>query len=132
MITVLITISMLIAVTGAFFFIYYYYYWIPQNRPFEIVGCILTADDNIINISFKINRTSYITKNPQEIYVTDETTEIKLYLLSLPKFGKMITVKGQKGKYGYMMFVNAGNVVKHESKVTVTIGDFKQEHVTVI
>jgi hypothetical protein len=132
MITVLITISVLIAVTGACLSMYYYYYWIPKNHPFEIVGCILTADDNIISISFKINRTGYIAKDPHEIYVTDEATGIKFPLLSLPKFGKMVTRKGHRGRYGYMMFVNVGNVVKHESKVTVTIGDFQKKHVTVI
>ena len=75
MITVLITIGVLIVVMVAFISIYYYYYWIPRNRPFEIVGCVLTGDDNIINISFKINRTGYIAKNPQEIYVTDEKSD---------------------------------------------------------
>lgn len=132
MITVLITISMLIAATGAFFSLYYYYYWLPRKRPFEIAGCVLTADDNIINIGFKINRTGYIAKAPQEIYITDEATGIKLSLLSLPQLGKMVTVKGNRGKFGYMMFVNVGNVVKHESKVTVTIGNFQKKHVAVI
>ncbi|MFT8315371.1 MAG: hypothetical protein ABF633_14155 [Clostridium sp.] len=132
MITVLITISMLIAITGAFFSIYYYHYWLPRKHPFEITGCVLTADDNIINISFKINRTGYIAKTPQEIYIIDEATGIKFYLLSLPKFGKMITKKGHRGKYGYMMFVNVGNVVNHSSKITVTISDFQQRHVTVV
>ena len=106
MITVLITIGSLIAVIVAFISIYYYYYCIPRNRPFEIVGCILTADDNIISIRFKINRTGYIAKDANEIYVTDEATGIKISLLSLPKFGKMVTRKGNRGRYGYMMFVN--------------------------
>ena len=130
--TVLITIGVLIAVMVAFMPIYYYYYWIPRNRPFEIVGCILTGDDNIINISFKINRTGYIAKDPHEIYVTDEATGMKFCLLSLPKFGKMVTRKGHRGRYGYMMFVNLGCIVKHDSKVTVTIGDYQKKHVTVI
>ena len=77
-------------------------------------------------------RTVYIAKNPHEIYVTDEATGIKLSLLSLPKFGKMVTRKGYRGRYGYMMFVNLGYVVKHDSKVTVTIGDYQKKHVTVI
>jgi hypothetical protein len=132
MITVLITISILIAVTGAFFPIYYYYYFIPRKHPLEISGCVLTADDSIINVGFKINRTGYITKSPQEIYITDEATKIKIYLLSISTLGKMVTRKGHRGKYGYMMLVNIGNVVKHESKVTVTIGDFQKKHVTVI
>ena len=132
MITVLITIGVLIAFMAAFVSIYYHYYWIPRNRPFEIAGCILTADNNIINISFKINRTGYIAKDPREIYLTDEATGIKLSLLSLPKFGRMVTQKGYRGGYGYMMFVNMGYVVKRDSKVTVTIGDYQKKHVTVI
>ena len=129
--TVLITISVLFAVTVIFLYRYNYYYWIPRKRPFEIIGCVLTGDDNIINISFKINRTGYIVKDPHEIYVTDEATGIKFSLLSLPKFGEMITRKGQRGRYGYMMFVNVGNVMKHESKVTVNIGDYQKKHVTI-
>ncbi|ADL53071.1 hypothetical protein [Clostridium cellulovorans] len=132
MITVLITISVLIAMTGIFLFRYYYYYWIPRKRPFEIIGCILTGDDNIINISFKINRMGYIVKGTREIYIIDEATGIKFSLLSLPKFGEMITRKGKRGRYGYMMFVNVGNVIKHESKVTVNIGDYQKKHVNII
>lgn len=130
--TLFITIVALIAVTVAVIPIYYYYYWIPRKRPFEIAGCVLTADDNIISISFKINRAGYIAQNPHEIYITDEATGIKFSLLSLPKFGKMITRKGHRGRYGYMMFVNLGHIVKHDSKVTVTIGDYQNKHVTII
>lgn len=132
MIIVLITVGALTAVTGIFFAIYYYYYWIPKKRPFEIAGCILTAEDNIINVGFKINRTGYIAKGPHEIYIIDETTGIKIPLLSFPNLGKMLTVKGNRGKFGYMMFANMGKVVKHEAKVTVTIGDFAKKHVAVI
>ena len=132
MITVLITIGALIAVMVAFISIYYYYYWIPSHRPFEIVGCILTADGNIISIRFKINRTGYIAKDVSEIYVIDEATGAKISLLSIPKLGKMVTRKGHRGGYGYMMFVNLEHVVKHDSRVTVNIGDYQKKHVTVI
>lgn len=132
MITALITIIVLTTITGTLLSIYYYYTWIPKNRPFEITGCILTADDNIISISFKINRTGYIVKDPREIYITDEATGIKFPILSLPKLGKMITQKGRRGRNGYMMFVNIGNVIKHNSKLTVTISDYQKKHVTII
>lgn len=132
MVIVLITIGALTAVTGMFFAIYYYYYYIPKKCPFEIAGCILTAEDNIINVAFKINRTGYIAKDSHEIYIVDEVTGIKISLLSFPHLGKMLTVKGNRGKFGYMMFVNTGKVVKHEAKVTVIIGDYAKKHVAVI
>lgn len=132
MITILVTIGVLIAITISLIFVYYYHFWIPKNRPFEVIGCVLTADNNIINISFKINKTGIITKEISKIHIIDEETGIKLYLLSLPKFGKMITRKDYKGRYGYMMFLNIGHVVKHDSKISVNIGDYQKKHVAVI
>ena len=132
MTTILIIIIALTAITGISFFIYFYFYWVPKKRPFELKGCVLTANGIIINISFKINKTGYIAQNPQEIYLIDEMTGIKLYLLSLPKLGKMITRKGHRGNYGYMMIINRGYVINHRSKLTDNIGDYQMKHITII
>jgi hypothetical protein len=48
-----------------------------------------------------------------------------------PIIGPLIAQPVHEGQIGYVMLTNDGSGIKSGSVVTVILGDFKQEHVTV-
>jgi len=96
------------------------------------MGCFLTARENIISISFRINRKGCTARGPHEIYALDEATGVKFPVLGLPKLGKMATPRGRRGQYGYIQIANIGHVVSRGSKINVVIGDFEAKKVAVV
>lgn len=66
-------------------------------------------------------------------YLMDEATGRKLLVPNTPKVGPLRQTAEQlkQGRIYFALFSNPGRMVKPGSKVTVVIGDFRVEHLTV-
>ena len=126
LVTMLITVAFSVAVLA-------YHQRKKKRNPLDIIACILTANDNIINISFSSRNPDYLAKSINQIYAVDDTSGVRLPVLNLPRLGKMANLrKGRKGNYGYIMLANIGHVVTRGSSLTLVIGDRERKRVTVI
>jgi hypothetical protein len=98
----------------------------------ELLGVGFAADGDFIMVSFRA--LPEVARNWQSgmVYLVDEATgavynEIPVMPIVGPLFGRPV----QRGQEGYVMFVNAARGLKPGSVVTVVLGEFKQEHITV-
>jgi hypothetical protein len=66
------------------------------------------------------------------VYVRDEATgNVFSEIPVMPKIGPLIGRPREPGQPGYVMLVNPRGALKPGATVTVVLGDFQQEHVTV-
>lgn len=89
----------------------------------------LGGDGDLINARFTITEQM---KSPGEIYLKDEATGYVCRTAVLPKMGMVISSRKKPGKVGYCLFRNTEYAIKAGSLVTLVIGGFRKEHLTVI
>jgi len=65
-------------------------------------------------------------------YLIDQASGVKCYVPKAPKVGSLRTTKNPiPGKNYFILFGNPGKFIKVGNKVTVVVGDFKAENLTV-
>jgi hypothetical protein len=65
------------------------------------------------------------------VYVVDEATgNVYSEIPVAPVIGPLFARPKEAGQVGYVMFSNAPTALQPGTRVTVVLGDFKQEHVT--
>ncbi len=98
----------------------------------ELLAVGFAADMGYIMIQFKADPFVARSWMQGNVYVKDETTgTIYNEIPVLPNIGPLFGRPKQAGQLGYVMLVNVPPGVHAGSVVTVVLGDFKQEHVTV-
>lgn len=102
----------------------------------EIVGLHLSAGGHLIDFRYKVtdaDKAGPLLKAENKAFLIDEATGTQLYVPTTPKVGPLRQTARQilAGKTYFVLFSNAGRLVKAGSKVTITIGDFKAENLTV-
>lgn len=103
-----------------------------KRHPFVITACILTANENIINVGLKIRKKDNFKSNLQNVHAIDESSGTPLPVLSVSKIGRMASSRYKRGGLGYIMLLNVSHVVKRGDRISLVIGDFRQEHLVVI
>jgi hypothetical protein len=98
----------------------------------ELLGVEVGRESGLILVQFKAPPSLARRWQQGSVYVVDEATgsvysEIPVAPVVGPLFGRPKVV----GQTGYVMFSNAPVALQAGSGVTVVLGDFKQEHVTV-
>jgi hypothetical protein len=78
-------------------------------------------------------RASILLDRKIKPYLIDQATGTKLFIPNMPKVGslKHTVVNPDVNKTYFMLFGNSRGLVKSGSKVTIVIGDFKQEDLVV-
>lgn len=95
----------------------------------------LTAIGHLIDFRYRVvdvDKAATLIQRGGEAYLLDEATETKLPV-PVTKVGQLrgTGTKHQENRVYTVMFNTGGGVVKQGSMVTVVIGDFKAEHLTV-
>jgi hypothetical protein len=98
----------------------------------ELVRVGLAADGGFINIQYRMPPREARALRQGRVSVIDEATgrsyrEIPM----MPKVGPLISRPKREGQVGSVMLVNAPSRIGKGSQVTVTLGNFRQEHVPV-
>ncbi len=98
----------------------------------ELLGVGFAADSGYIMIQFKAEPRLTHSWMQGTVYVVDESSgTIYNEIPVLPNIGPLLARPKQAGQLGYVMLINTPPGIHHGSIVTVVLGDFKQEHVTV-
>ncbi len=101
----------------------------------EITSVRMAADGYMVDFRYRVldakkAETLFVRKNKP--YLIDQTSQKVLAVPSMGKVGPLRTAnKPQEGRIYWMFFGNKQGLIKPGSKVTVIIGDFRAENITV-
>jgi hypothetical protein len=98
----------------------------------ELLGVGFAADTGFIMVEFKADPWEARRWMQGTVYVVDESSgTIYNEIPVMPTVGPLLGRPKEPGQVGYVMLVNMQPGIRPGSIVTVVLGDFKQEHVTV-
>ncbi len=98
----------------------------------ELLGVGFGADGQYINVQFKAPPKVAQQWRQGNVYVIEETKGV-IYkdIPIMPILGPLLGRPQHEGQIGYVMLYNTSGGIRPGSVVTVVLGDFRQEHVTV-
>jgi len=102
----------------------------------EISSVRLSAGGYIIDFRYKVLdpvKAKSLAASKNKPYLIDQASGYKLLVPNTPKLGplRQTAKKLTKGTIYFALFANPGRLVKSGGKVTVVIGDFRVEDLTV-
>jgi len=98
----------------------------------ELLSVGFAAEGNLIIVNYGADPKVAEKFWPGVLSVVDEATgTVYNEVPVMPVIGPLIARPRQEGQLGYVMLVNAPPGLRSGSIVTVILGDFRQEHVTV-
>lgn len=98
----------------------------------ELLSVGFAADGADIIVQFKGPPSLMHTWTQGNVSVTDEATGMVYdHIPVAPLIGMLLARPAHEGQIGYVMFVNTPPGLSAGARVTVVLGDFKQEHVLV-
>ena len=98
----------------------------------RLVGVSVGKESGLILVQFKANPSVARKWQQGIVYVVDEATgAIYNEIPVLPVVGPLFGRPKDEDQIGYVMFVNAPSELRSGAIVTVVLGDFTQQHVTV-
>lgn len=102
----------------------------------EVTSLHLSAKGRMVDFRYRVldpDKAALLGDRTVKPTLTDLATGAVLRVPSFPKTGSMrqTSAKMEAGRVYFMLFANTGMPVKTGSRVTVTIGDFKAEGLTV-
>lgn len=102
----------------------------------EVTSLHLSAKGRMVDFRYRVldpDKATLLGDRTVKPTLTDLATGAILRVPSFPKTGSMrqTSTKMEAGRIYFMLFANTGMPVKTGSRVTVTIGDFKAEGLTV-
>jgi hypothetical protein len=109
---------------------------IKERWGVEVASLRLTAHDRMIDFRYRVTdpvKAATLGDRRNEAYLLDQATGTKLNVPSFPKTGSLRQAPGQleTGRIYFMFFSNPGHLVKSGGKVTIVIGDFRAENLTI-
>ena len=108
---------------------------LAERWGIEVKGIRLSAAGHMLDFRYRVidpEKASSLVNRQTKAYLVDEASDVKL-TVPITRIGplRQTSVRPQANKEYFILFGNIGNVVKSGSKVTVVIGDFNVEHLTV-
>ena len=102
----------------------------------QVSGLRLSAGGHMVDFRYRVTdplKASKLGKPESKPALIDEATGTALLVPKTPKVGPLRQTSKQldTGRIYWMLFANRGQVVKRGSRVTITIGDFRVEHLLV-
>jgi hypothetical protein len=98
----------------------------------RLVGVSVGTESGLILVQFKANPSVARKWQQGAVYVVDEATgAIYNEIPVLPVVGPLFGRPKDEDQIGYVMLVNAPSELRAGAIVTVVLGDFSQQHVTV-
>ena len=98
----------------------------------EVLSVGFAAESNLIIVNYRADPWVAQKFWPGVLSVVDEATgTVYNEVPVMPVIGPLVARPKEAGQLGYVMFVNTLPGLRAGALVTVVLGDFKQEHVTV-
>ena len=102
----------------------------------EVSSIRLSAYGRMIDFRYRVidpEKAAMLGNLENKAYLIDQATGVELRVPSSAKIGSLrqASAKLEAGRVYFMIFANSGLVVKRDSKVTVIVGDFRAENLTV-
>jgi hypothetical protein len=98
----------------------------------QLLGVSLGDESGLILVQFIAPPAVTRTWQQNNVYVEDEANGARYDEVPvMPVIGPLFAHPKTAGQIGYVMFVNAGNSLLRNARVTVVLGRFRQEHVVV-
>ena len=108
---------------------------VEEKWGVQILGIRLTAAGFMLDFRYRVidaEKASPLFDRKTKPYLIDQKTGAKFIVPNPPKIGPLRTSnKPEQGRVYWMFFANPGRYVKPGNEVTVVIGDFKLENITV-
>ncbi len=100
----------------------------------QVVAVRLTAAGSFVDFRFRVvdpEKSKPLMKKDTKAYLLDQTSSAKLSVPVTSLGAQRSRGDPIAGRNYFILFTNSSGVVRHGSKVTITIGDFKAEDLTV-
>lgn len=102
----------------------------------EIASLRMSGNGHLIDFRYRVldpDKAAMLGDERSVPSMIDEATGTKLRVPSSPKIGplRQSSQRMEQGRTYFIIFANAGRLVKSGSEVTITIGDFHVENLTV-
>ena len=98
----------------------------------QLIGVGLAAESNYIAVYYKCSPVLARALRQGNVYVVDEATGATYKAIPVvPVIGPLLNRPQKTGQVAYVMLANEAPYVTKGSVVTVVLGGFKKEHVTV-
>jgi len=108
---------------------------IEEKWGIKILSLRLSAGGNILDFRYRLidlKKAAPIFDIRNKPYLIDQASGVKCYVPKAPKVGSLRTTKNAMPNRNYfILFGNPGKFIKKGNKVTVVVGDFKAENLTV-
>jgi hypothetical protein len=109
---------------------------LEQTWGIQVSSVFLSGGGNLVDFRYKVLdpvKAATLTRAESKPTLLDQTTGAKLIVPDMPKVGPMRQTVKQPvvGKTYFMLFANTRHHVKSGDKVTIAIGDFRAENLTV-
>ena len=109
---------------------------VGESLGIKPLGVLLTAAGTMLQFRYLVvdpERSRPVFDQKNKTYLVDEGSGTNFGVYTDTKFGPMRSSSREPmaGKEYFILFTNPGRVVKRGDKVTVVIGDYKIERVTV-
>lgn len=109
---------------------------LAERWGIEVTSLHLSAKGRMVDFRYRVldpDKARLLGDRTVKPMLTDLATGAVLRVPSFPKTGSMrqTAAKMETGRIYFMLFANTGMPVKAGSRVTVTVGDFKAEGLTV-
>jgi hypothetical protein len=109
---------------------------LEQKWGIQISSVFLSAGGNMVDFRYRVMdsvKAAPLTKAEIQPTLINQTRSAKLLVPNTPKVGPLRQTARQPvpGKIYFMLFANTRHQVKSGDKVTITMGDFKAENLTV-
>jgi hypothetical protein len=104
----------------------------PDPDGAELLSVRFAAESGYVMVEFKSPRG--LAENWQEgsIFLVDEKTGITYWdIPQVPVLGLLLGKPLEEGQKGYAMFKNIAEGIKPGSVVTVVLGNYKREHISI-
>lgn len=101
-----------------------------KKEKINIQKVQLSGEGNFIDVRYSLNRPDKALV-VNTTYLIDELTGKLLYLMALPRMGKIQTRHKRDKAGGVLLFRNLDGVIKPGSKVTLVFGKFEVKNIVV-
>lgn len=109
---------------------------IQKHWGIEVSSLRLSANGHMLDFRYRVldpAKAAALGDRRNKACLIDQATGIMMNVPNTPKIGplRQTATQMEAGKVYFMLFANSGRLVKAGSRVTVAIGDFRAENLTV-
>lgn len=95
-----------------------------KSEKLNILKAQLSGDGSFIDIRYSLTRPDLL-KSKEPIYLIDEVSGKKYYIMRLPRYGTIQTKHNKSQHTGILLFRNIDNKLKSGSNFTLVFGKFQ-------